>query len=428
MDYIRELMNVGDDVLRTVTSAIERNDFSSLSSDLKNRFGDFAEDVKEDARMRTSGTKARRSYYDRDMYWYDPESGRTGTSWKADPGMSGRKPGRMSGRAGRADGGAWNAGFRGNTREQQALTPFRPRIFGKGSSIAKMVAGVIGMLNFIPLTLGAFGATLMGEGALATLAVALPLAIGSVWLTVSGNRKRKLIDIYDRYGAIIGTEEYYPMEKLATYAGTSEEEAVSNIEKLMKAKMLPQGKFDENKTTLMLTPRMWKQYLAAEQSRQQREGAAQPEDFGTAGSREKSTVLEEGNEFVRKIHRFNTLIPDPDMSEKLSRLESTIQRIFRQLEKEPDSAPDLHKLMNYYLPTTEKLILAYIDLDDHPAGSENIDRMRREIEDAMDTINVAFDNLFNDLFQDTAWDISSDISVLKNMMKQDGLMEEQKGI
>jgi hypothetical protein len=40
----------------------------------------------------------------------------------------------------------------------------------------------------------------------------------------------------------------------------------------------------------------------------------------------------------------------------------------------------------------------------------------------VDTVNVAFENLFNDLFQDTAWDISTDISVMKNMMQQDGLM------
>ena len=101
-----------------------------------------------------------------------------------------------------------------------------------------------------------------------------------------------------------------------------------------------------------------------------------------------------------------------------------MQRIFLQVEKDPDSAPDLHKLMNYYLPTTEKLIQAYIELEQHPAGSENIDRTRREIEEAVDTVNVAFEKLFDDLFQDTAWDISSDISVMKNMMKQDGLMED----
>ena len=49
MDYIKELMNVGDDVLRTVTYAIENNDFSHLSEDLKARFSDFAAEVKQEA-------------------------------------------------------------------------------------------------------------------------------------------------------------------------------------------------------------------------------------------------------------------------------------------------------------------------------------------------------------------------------------------
>ena len=47
--------------------------------------------------------------------------------------------------------------------------------------------------------------------------------------------------------------------------------------------------------------------------------------------------------------------------------------------------------------------------------------LRREIREALGTINEAFDRLLDSLFQDMAWDISSDISVMKTMMAQDGL-------
>ena len=146
MDYIKELMQVGDDVLYTVTSAIENNDFSNLSSDLKNRFGEFAEDIKADARMRTNGIRARGSYHDKNMYWYDPKTGQSGTSWTADPELHDNNAGQMSGGAGYRY--RENAGMYSGGRTQRALTPFRPRIFGKASSILKMITGIAGMVLF----------------------------------------------------------------------------------------------------------------------------------------------------------------------------------------------------------------------------------------------------------------------------------------
>ena len=436
VDYIKEIINVGDDVLRTVTSAIENNDFSNLSTDLKERFGDFADDVKEDAQMRSRGSRARRSTYNRTTYWYDPETGESGVSHRRPKGSSSGSEGRPSdgygtnGSGGRTGFSSTQTGTYPYKRNQNELTPFRPRFFGRGKAIVKMITGILGMVCFLPATIASLILSLTGDVSyLIALLILLPISAGSGWLIFTGNRRRKLVDVYNRYAEIIGPSEYISMEELATYAGTSEEDAVEKIEKMMKDNMLPQGKFDLNKTTLMLTPGIWKQYQAAEKARQKRELEESRNTPPEAPAEKKSTeksIIQEGNQFVRKIHRYNDRIPDPDMSEKLFRLENIVQRIFEYVEKNPESASDLHKLMNYYLPTIEKLLDAYVDLDRHPSGSENIERTRKEIEEAVDTVNVAFDNLFNDLFQDTAWDISSDISVMKTMMKQDGLVKESR--
>lgn len=77
--------------------------------------------------------------------------------------------------------------------------------------------------------------------------------------------------------------------------------------------------------------------------------------------------------------------------------------------------------MDYYLPTTSKLLHAYIDLDRQGIAGENIKSTKKEIEDTLDTVNAAFERLLDSLFEDTAWDISSDISVMKTMMAQEGL-------
>ena len=99
-------------------------------------------------------------------------------------------------------------------------------------------------------------------------------------------------------------------------------------------------------------------------------------------------------------------------------------RIFQQVEKDPDVAGELHKFMNYYLPTTTKLVDAYQELYDQPAAGENMAGTKKEIEDTLDTINFAFEKLLDRFFQDTAWDISTDITVMKTMLAQEGLMDD----
>ena len=84
----------------------------------------------------------------------------------------------------------------------------------------------------------------------------------------------------------------------------------------------------------------------------------------------------------------------------------------------------MRKLMEYYLPTTVKLLEAYEELSRQPVQGENIKSSQREIEDTLDTLNEAFERLFDSMFQDTAWDVSTDISVLKTMLAQEGLAED----
>ena len=77
--------------------------------------------------------------------------------------------------------------------------------------------------------------------------------------------------------------------------------------------------------------------------------------------------------------------------------------------------------MNYYLPTTKKLIDVYREMDKETIISENVTKTKREIEDTIDTINQAFENLLNSFFEEKALDVSSDISVLHTMLAQEGL-------
>ena len=126
-------------------------------------------------------------------------------------------------------------------------------------------------------------------------------------------------------------------------------------------------------------------------------------------SPEVQNIVKAGDDYVRKIREANDVIPGEEISAKISRMEMLVDRIFDRVEQNPESVDDIRKLMEYYLPTTIKLLEAYEELDAQPVQGENIISSKREIEKTLDTLNTAFEKLLDDLFQDTAWDGSSDI-------------------
>ena len=77
--------------------------------------------------------------------------------------------------------------------------------------------------------------------------------------------------------------------------------------------------------------------------------------------------------------------------------------------------------MDYYLPTTLKLVHVYTDFEQKNIDSHQVKKARNEIETTLDTIIEAFKQLLSELYQDTVMDVNADISVLKTMFAKDGL-------
>lgn len=96
---------------------------------------------------------------------------------------------------------------------------------------------------------------------------------------------------------------------------------------------------------------------------------------------------------MRRIKAANDAIPGEVISAKISRMELLVDRIFDRVEQNPDSVNDMRRMMDYYLPTTMKLLEAYEELDAQPVQGENIISSKKEIEDTIDTLNIAFEKL-----------------------------------
>jgi len=185
---------------------------------------------------------------------------------------------------------------------------------------------------------------------------------------------------------------------------------------------------DRERTMLITSDETYHYYeqsrLKLEESKQQEAEKLrrQQENAPNAQVRE---VLDKGDAFLAEIRRCNDVIPGQEVSDKMFRMEQIVERIFRRAEEHPEIVPDLKKLMDYYLPMTVKLLNAYADMDRQNVQGQNIENAKAEIEQTLDTLNLAFEKLLDDLFEDVALDVSSDITVLNTLLAQEGLTEDE---
>jgi len=142
---------------------------------------------------------------------------------------------------------------------------------------------------------------------------------------------------------------------------------------------------------------------------------------------QKQTDMPERDQYQKildELRRVNDAIPDEEMSDKISRLEAVSAKIFEQAKSDPDKLPQMRKFMDYYLPTSLKLLNTYAELDNQGVEGENISESKRRIEQTMDTLVKAFENQLDRLFASDALDVSTDIDVMQNMLRADGLTDD----
>ena len=248
------------------------------------------------------------------------------------------------------------------------------------------------------------------------------LAVGFLGMGIAGTVVRKRAVRFQEYVKQIGNRTYCTIEELSQKTGRGRAKVLRDLKKMIEKKMFLQGHLDQQETCVIVTNETYQQYLDTQEQAKLRESQQKELDAQRAQLPEEcQKILEEGRAYIQYIQKCNDEIPGADMAQKLDRLKVIITRIFEEVGKNPALASDLRKFMNYYLPTTKKLIDVYREMDKETIISENVTKTKREIEDTIDTINQAFENLLNSFFEEKALDVSSDISVLHTMLAQEGL-------
>ena len=291
------------------------------------------------------------------------------------------------------------------------------KVAGGGAlSSVTLVAAVAGTVADLLLT----GTASLGFPALIAMGF---LGAGGA-LLFSGIRTLTGVSRFKTYRKILGDKTYCALEKLARAVNKDVRFVRRELRDMIREGLFLEGHLDHEEKNLITSNETFQYYeqsrLQLEAARKQEAELAQKKADNPVNTRGRE-VLDKGEAFLAEIRRCNDAIPGREISDKISRMELIVQRIFQRAETNPEIVPDLKKLMDYYLPMTVKLLRAYADMDAQPIQGETIQASKREIEETLDTLNQAFERLLDSVFQETALDVSSDISVLKTLLAQEGL-------
>lgn len=451
----------GEEIRRSVQDAVDTQDFSRLNqtiTDTVNGAADyFAQSVRnvgDIVNQNIQAQKERSAYrYQQNGQRYRYRSG--GYEYQGDPAdqnnpqyQSAQKAQNSQSAGDRAyTSGSRNAGsteYTGTQRGTMRTNAMMQKPALYSNAVSTRVGGIL---------LSVFGYSVCGISALVLAIAIIDVMMSGVTAEVTavfsvfgalavcfgvmagvgtkmlGNLKR-----FRSYIRELGGREYCDIKELAEHLNKSTKFVAKDLEKMISKGWFRQGHLDSQKACLMVSHDAYRQYtelMGQMEQKQREEREAQARAAQEKASMEESglspevqEVIRAGEDYIRKIHECNDAIPGEEISAKISRMEMLVDKIFDRVEQNPECVSDMHRMMEYYLPTTVKLLEAYEELDSQPVQGPNIVSSKREIEKTLDTLNVAFEKLLDDLFQDTAWDVSSDISVLHTMLAREGLTEK----
>lgn len=148
-----------------------------------------------------------------------------------------------------------------------------------------------------------------------------------------------------------------------------------------------------------------------------------PKKEKPTGNAELDKMIRDGNLAVAEMKRLDAAIEDVQISADIVRLEEVSQKIFDHVKQDPAKLPQIRRFMDYFLPTTLKLLNAYDRATSAGISGDNVDSTRTKVEGMMKTIVTAFEKQLDALYGEEAMDISTDITVLETMMQREGLAD-----
>ena len=291
----------------------------------------------------------------------------------------------------------------------------------KIGGLALLIFGLNGMVDAIDSLLWVLQNGTVALWWLEDLLGGLAITAGGGAMLFSGFSMDRQLKRFSKYLLVMGDRGAVPMDELARTLGYPERRVEKDLEK-----MIDKGYFGGKAYLNVELGYFFRGGSAEAGFRQRFEEAQMAAEEPKAPPKE----AEEGySGILRNIRRANDQIADPVLSAKINRLEEITARIFKAVEEDPRKKDRIGTFLNYYLPTTQKLLDSYAEFEAAGVEGDNLRQAKQRIETTMDSIVKGFEHQLDELYQADAMDVDSDIRVMEHMLRRDtGSAEEDFGL
>ena len=242
---------------------------------------------------------------------------------------------------------------------------------------------------------------------------ALAMLVGGGAMLGCGLGMNRSMKRYAQYLAVMGDRPAMSVEELARVTGFSQRRVTKDLQA-----MISKGFFG-GKAYLNRELGYFFRSSQADEDWQRRQEEAEE---ASAPPKE----AEEGySGILRNIRRANDRIADPVLSAKIDRLEEVTAKIFQAVEADPGKRSSIDTFLNYYLPTTQKLLDSYAEFEATGVEGANLGQAKDRIEKTMDSIVAGFEHQLDELYKMDAMNVDSDIRVMETMLRRDTASAEK---
>ena len=233
---------------------------------------------------------------------------------------------------------------------------------------------------------------------------------------------------YTRFLRELGHNTVIPIRDLASAVQKSEEDTIKELMYMMNKGYFKQARIVENDSLFLLDIPTFKLY---KDQKSQMPNLSYEEKKQIENDAHKNVNIEKAENIIqiasKEINSINldiSRIKSRSFLEKVIEIKKNIENIVNIIKRYPDKAYALDKFMDYYLPTTVKLIDAYAEYEIIESKDPKIKNSLFEIESSIETINQAFGKIQLELMEDRTMDIKTDIDTMKILLNQEGYLEK----
>lgn len=233
---------------------------------------------------------------------------------------------------------------------------------------------------------------------------------------------------YTRFLRELGHNTVIPIRDLASSVQKTEQATIKELMYMMEKGYFKQARIVENDSLFLLDIPTFKLYknqknqmvnLSYEEKKQIEKDAHKDVNIEKA-----ENIIKISSKEINSINLDISRIKNRSFLEKVIEIKKTIENIVNIIKRYPEKAYALDKFMDYYLPTTVKLIDAYTEYEIMESNDPKIKNSLLEIESSIETINEAFGKIQLELMEDRTMDIKTDIETMKILLNQEGYLEK----